>query len=118
MTGLATAGWLALLRQVKPRRWFLPLLGFLLTADLLWFAYGRSAQCDWSLNFPQNPVLREVAEAKPPGRIIPMHWLSATLAQTQGLRRCSAATTPSIRRGSSNCSGLPATRNHLAFPMP
>jgi hypothetical protein len=36
---------------------------------MLWFAYGRSAQCDPSLYYPRIPALEEVAKATP-GRII------------------------------------------------
>ena len=35
----------------------MPLAGLLLLADLLWFAYGRNEQCEWSLYYPRIPVL-------------------------------------------------------------
>ena len=50
----------------------------LLLADLLWFAYDRSAQCDPSLYYPQIPALEEVKKATP-GRIIGFDCLPALL---------------------------------------
>jgi hypothetical protein len=79
------AGWLLLWFQAKWRRWFLPLLAGLLVADLLWFAYGRSVQCDPSLYYPKIPALEQVAAARP-GRILGVQCLPAVLAQTNGLR--------------------------------
>jgi hypothetical protein len=54
-------------------------------ADMLWFAVGRSAQCDWSLYYPRISVLEKIAAAKP-GRVIGANCLPAALAQTAGLR--------------------------------
>jgi hypothetical protein len=53
--------------------------------DLLWFAYGRSAQCDPALYFPPVPVLEQVAKSTP-GRIIGVNCLAASLASLCGLR--------------------------------
>ena len=85
LSGLGTAAWLMLWSQGKTPRWFLPVLGVTLVADLLWFGYGRSSQCDWSLYYPRIPVLDKVATSTP-GRIIGFQCLPAALAQTQGLR--------------------------------
>jgi len=85
LCGLGLLGWLLLwLRQTWPR-WAVPALGFLLLADLLWFAHDRSAQCDPALYYPPLPVLEQVARSAP-GRIMGYHCLPPALAQTQGLR--------------------------------
>jgi hypothetical protein len=62
----------------------LPLTGAVLVGDLLWFGYGRSAQCDPALYFPPIPVLEEVAKSTP-GRIIGADCLPASLAWMCGL---------------------------------
>ena len=85
LCGLGLAGWLVLWLRVKWRRWFLPLLATLLLADLLWFAYGRPAQCDPALYYPRIPALEEVAKAEP-GRIIGFNCLPAMLGQSHNLR--------------------------------
>jgi hypothetical protein len=82
---LGLAGWLLLWFRVRARPWAATVLGLLLVGDLLWFAYGRSTQCEPSLYYPRIPVLEELAAA-PPGRIIGYHCLPANLAQTQHLR--------------------------------
>ena len=73
---LGTAAW-----QVR----LFTVLGMLLMADLLWFAYGRSAQCDPALYFPPIPALDHVAQS-PPGRIIGANCLPAAVASMRGLR--------------------------------
>ena len=78
LCALGLAGWLVLGAGVKLPRWFLPLLGTLLLADLLWFAYDRSAQCDRSLYYPPIPALEEVKKATP-GRIIGFNCFPALL---------------------------------------
>jgi hypothetical protein len=85
LCGLGMAAWFVLCRQAKTPRWLMPALGAVLLADLLWFAFGRSAQCDWSLYYPPIPVLEKVAKSTP-GRIIGYHCLPAALAQTLHLR--------------------------------
>ena len=75
-------GWLGLWFQKPGRfRWF-PVLAFFLVADLLWFDYGRSAQCDPALNYPEIPALKEITRS-PPGRII--GGFPASLGFMQGL---------------------------------
>jgi hypothetical protein len=51
---------------------------------LLWFDYGRSAQCDPALYYPRIPVLAGVAKSIP-GRVIGVDCLQASFAMTQGL---------------------------------
>jgi len=85
LCGIGAAGWvLVRLRRARPA-WLLPLAGAVLTGDLLWFAYGRSAQCDPALYFPPIPALERVAQSTP-GRIIGADCLPASLASLRGLR--------------------------------
>jgi hypothetical protein len=84
MCGLAAAGWLIIRFQPKVQHWFGPILGLLMAVELLWFAYGRSAQCDPSLYYPRIPLLEEVA-ASAPGRIVGCDCLPATLNETHRL---------------------------------
>jgi hypothetical protein len=62
-------GWLGLWFQKPGRFRLFPVLAFCLVADLLWFDYGRSAQCDPALYYPDIPALKEITRS-PPGRII------------------------------------------------
>jgi hypothetical protein len=85
LCALGIAGWLLLGLRVKWRPWLRSALAACLLADLLWFAYGRSAQCDPALYYPRIPALEELAKAAP-GRVIGYSCLPAILAQTHGLR--------------------------------
>ncbi len=88
LSALTLAGW-ALVRRRAPRSaWPVPLLGLLMLADLLWFGYGRSAQCDWSLYYPRIPVLEDVAKdaEKTSSRIIGAGCLPSVLSKTLRLR--------------------------------
>jgi hypothetical protein len=81
---MAGTGWFWLLRG---KRWSEPMfavLGALMLVDMIWFAYGRVAQTDPRLYFPQLPLFDELAKA-PAGRILGYGCLPATLAQTVGL---------------------------------
>ena len=62
-------GWLGLWFQKTGRFRLFPVLAFFLVADLLRFDYGRSAQCDPALYYPEVPALKEITRS-PPGRII------------------------------------------------
>ena len=62
-------GWLGLWFQKPGRFRLFPALAFFLVADLLRFDYGRSAQCDPALYYPQIPALKEITRS-PLGRII------------------------------------------------
>ena len=53
--------------------------------DLLWFAYGRSAQCDPALYYPSLPVLEEVARSTP-GRIVGIDCLPPSVGAARELR--------------------------------
>ena len=85
LCGIGVAGWLCLWFRWTQRPWLVPVLGVVLVGDLLWFAYGRSAQCDPVLDYPRIPVLEQLARASP-GRIVGYRCLPAQLAQTYGLR--------------------------------
>jgi hypothetical protein len=80
----ALAAWAALWFRRNPLRWLVPLLAAAMLADLLWFAYDRSAQCDPALYYPRIPLLEQLAKASP-GRIIGFGCLPAQLAETCGL---------------------------------
>ena len=84
LCALGALCWLALWSGKSLQASALPALGIILVGDLLWFAHGRSAQCDPALYFPRIPALEQIAQA-PPGRVIGYKCLPATLAQTHGL---------------------------------
>lgn len=81
---LSFVGWLLLWFQGRWSSGFRTLVAGVLVADMLWFAYDRSAQCDPALYFPRIPALEEVAKSTP-GRIIGYSCLPAILGQTHGL---------------------------------
>ncbi len=60
---LGLVGWLLVWRKPRVPGWLLAVAGTLMVAELLWYGYGRSAQCDWSLYYPEIPVLKQVAQA-------------------------------------------------------
>jgi hypothetical protein len=68
-----------------PRPWLFVLSGFLMVADLVWFGFGRAAQCDPALYYPPIPVLESIAKSAP-GRIIGYICLPVSLAGVCGLR--------------------------------
>lgn len=82
---LGVLGWLALrFRNPGANRWLAPVSGALIVADLLWFGFGRNAQCDPALYFPPIPVLDAVAKSTP-GRVVGYRCLPARLAEIAGL---------------------------------
>ena len=85
LSGLGAAGWLLLWRRKEPQLRLACLLGPLLVGDLIWFGFGRSAQCDPSLYYPRIPVLEQLAKSAP-GRIIGYTCLPALLGISHGLR--------------------------------
>jgi hypothetical protein len=52
--------------------------------DLLWFGFGRSAQCDPALYYPPVPALDAIAHSTP-GRIIGFNCLPPSVAAGDGL---------------------------------
>ena len=82
--GLVLLGWLWLWFQKAGHFRLFPVLVMLLLGDLLWFAYGRSAQCDPAFYYPRIPVFDEIAKSVP-GRVIGIQCLPAALAVMQGL---------------------------------
>jgi hypothetical protein len=66
---IGVAGWFAFWRFRTLPTWFTPALAVVLLGDLLWFANGRSVQCDPAMYYPKIPALEEVKKSTP-GRII------------------------------------------------
>lgn len=66
-------------------RWMAPVLAGLMIAELLWFGFGETAQCDPALYYPRIPVLDELARIGD-GRVVGFLCLPANLAQMAGLR--------------------------------
>ena len=85
LCGVGALGWLLLWWRRTWQIRLLPVLGALLVGDLLWFAHGRSVQCDPALYYPPIPILDQVAQSTP-GRIIGADCLPASLASMRGLR--------------------------------
>lgn len=83
--GVGFLGWLCLWFQRPAGFRLFPALAVFLIADLLWFDYGRSAQCDPALYYPKIPVLDEVAQSIP-GRVIGFYCLPATVLAMSGLK--------------------------------
>jgi hypothetical protein len=85
LCALGLAAWVYLLVRKSFRPWLVPVLGLLMVADLVWFAFGRAAQSDPALYFPNIPVLADLARS-PPGRIIGRNCLPSLLPSMYGLR--------------------------------
>ncbi len=77
--------WLAFRRGLERRRWFLPVIGVLLLADLLEAGYGWSPQCDPDLYYPEIEVLARLADA-PDGRVLGIDCLPPNLNRRYRLR--------------------------------
>ena len=84
LCGVGVSGWLLLWARRPWQIRLLPILGVLLVGDLLWFARGRSAQCDSALYYPPIPVLEQIVRSVP-GRIIGADCLPASLASIHRL---------------------------------
>ena len=84
LCGLGFLGWLLVWIQGAGGFRLFPMLAIFLAGDLLWFDYGRNAQCDPALYYPRIPVLAEVAKSIP-GRVIGVDCLQASFAMMQGL---------------------------------
>jgi len=84
LCGLAIAGWSILWFLPKAPRWLGAAIGGVLVADLLWFAHGRSPQCDPALYFPRIPVLEEIARSA--DRFVCYGCLQANLGESHRLR--------------------------------
>ncbi len=82
--GIGLLGWFLLRRlQIQPAS-IVTVFGALMFGDLLWFGYGRIAQCAPNLYFPRIPALEWVANSGP-GRIMGYGCLPATLSEMAGL---------------------------------
>jgi hypothetical protein len=76
--------WICLrIKKNIPRTLFYS-FGLAAVAELLYFGYGRAAQCDPSLYYPKIPQLAEIAR-RLPGRVLGYNCLPASLLQTQSL---------------------------------
>jgi len=84
LCGLTLIGWLLLRIRPELGRLAVVPLSVFLVLDLLWFAYGRSPQCDPALYYPRIPALAAVAKSAP-GRVVGHACLPAILAETHGL---------------------------------
>ncbi len=85
LCGLGLASWAIVYSRPKLPRWFFPALACVLLADLGWFAWDRSAQCDPSLYYPRIAALEDVRQSAP-GRIIGYRCLPPALSHVCGLR--------------------------------
>ena len=85
LCGLATAAWWSLWARASWQTRLLPVLGLIMTGDLLFFGYGRSPQCEPRLYYPRVPVLEAIAKGEP-GRVIGCNCLPATVSAMAGLR--------------------------------
>src|SRR5205085_480492 len=81
LTALAVWAWIRLKKNL-PRAFPLS-LGLLALGELLFFDYGRAAQCDPRLYYPPLPALDEIARSSP-GRTIGYKCFPANLLQTRG----------------------------------
>jgi len=84
LCGAGIAGWMILWFRSRAPRWLVLAIGAALLGDLLWFAYGRAAQCDPALYYPRIPVLEQISRAGA-GRIMGFGVLPPTLSQTHDL---------------------------------
>jgi hypothetical protein len=82
--GLGAVGWFLLWARRPSQSTLSAVLGAFMMGDLLWFAYGRSEQCDKELYYPQVPVLQQIAQSVP-GRVMGFNCLPANLASMCGL---------------------------------
>jgi hypothetical protein len=83
--GVGLGGWLLIWSRRTSQPRLFPVLAVLLVGDLLWFARGRTPQCDPSLFFPPIGVLQDVARSAP-GRVLGYNCLPPSLASMCGLR--------------------------------
>lgn len=80
---LAIAIWAAIrLKNGVPRTFPLS-VGLLTFGELLFFGYGRAAQCDPQLYYPSLPALNEIS-GSPPGRTIGYDCFPPALLQARG----------------------------------
>jgi hypothetical protein len=76
--------WLCVLIGRHVPRKLVLLIGLAAVVELLYFGYGRAAQCDPRLYYPRISQLDEIAH-RPPGRVLGYNCLPASVLQTQGL---------------------------------
>lgn len=71
--------------NVRREPWMKALVVGVILGEMLWFAYGIDAQCEWDLYYPPVPALEKIRDSKP-GRICGINCLPACLNQTHDLR--------------------------------
>jgi hypothetical protein len=76
--------WISLRVKTNIPRKLSFLVGLAVVGELLYFGYGRAAQCDPRLYYPRIPQLDEIAH-RLPGRVLGYNCLPASLLQTQAL---------------------------------
>lgn len=76
--------WAAIGRGVSGRKYLLP-LGALAVAEVLWFGYGFSPQCDPKLYYPNLPVF-DYLRSEPPARMCGEICLPPATGMMHGLR--------------------------------
>ena len=81
---LATLCWIWLLREKRWTPSLVTVLGTVMVGDMVWFAYGRTAQADPALYFPRLEFFEVLAKA-PPGRMVGSNCLPANLAHAIGM---------------------------------
>jgi hypothetical protein len=81
---LALAAWIYLRATKKPSGKSSLVFGALALAELLFFAYGLTAQCDPALYYPPLPPLETISQS-PPARVVAYQCLPANLLQMRGL---------------------------------
>jgi hypothetical protein len=84
LCGLACGGWFWLWSGAKMPAWVARGLGALLIGELLWFAYGSSAQCDPALYYPEIPAFEPLLGDRL-HRSVAYWCLPANLPQFYGL---------------------------------
>jgi hypothetical protein len=84
LCGLSCGGWFWLWSGAKMPTWVARGSGALLIGELLWFAYGTSAQCDPALYYPQIPAFEPLLGDRL-HRSIGYQCLPANIPQFYGL---------------------------------
>lgn len=82
--GFGALSWVLLRSKKVSVGALISLLGLLLTAELIWFGYGRAIQSEPALYYPPVPSLKALTYA-PPGRVMGYACLPATLSAICGL---------------------------------
>ena len=85
LSAVGIGAWSLLYSERLGGRWPQVLLAVALLGELIWFGYGRSAQCAPALYYPPIPAITALAKASP-GRVIGCKCLPPKLAEMCGLQ--------------------------------